>query len=342
MRAFTYARADDAATAVRTAARQDTPKGATLSTGSQTEFLAGGTNLIDYMKLDAMRPGAVVDINGLAAQHGRIELRRDGLHLGALVRMSQLGDDAGVKRDYPVIAETMTLAASAQLRNMASLGGNVLQRTRCSYFRDTSWTACNKRVPGSGCSAIGGVDRKHAVLGVSDKCISTYPGDFAQALVALDAMVEVLGAGGARSFKFEELHRSANEPHLETTLSPGELILGFFIPASPVAKRSTYVKVRDRESYEYAIASCAAALALGAGERVDDARIALGGVAYRPWRAREAEAFLKGKALTPETAAEAGRLAFASAVTHGENAFKPELGAATVARALLQAARMEA
>ena len=291
MQSFTYARADDVATALRfggpaagapLAGRMD----GTPATGSPAEFLAGGTNLIDYLKLDVMHTERVVDINGLQATHGRIEARPDGLYLGALVRMAQLGDDAMVNRDYPVIAQTMQLAASAQLRNMASLGGNVLQRTRCSYFRDTSWKACNKRTPGSGCAALDGENRKHAVLGVSEKCISTYPGDFAQALVAMDARVETVAPGGRRTLRFEELHRGPDEPHIETVLQPGELITAFMVPAGPWTRRSVYMKVRDRESYEYAIASAAVGLDIGADGLVREARIGVGGAAYKPWRAR--------------------------------------------------------
>lgn len=282
MRPFTYTRADDVPTAVRFAAPRAAARVAgTPSTGSPVEFLAGGTNLVDYLKLDVVRTQVVVDINGLQATHGRIEARPDGLYLGALVRMAQLGDDPMVNRDYPVIAQTMKLAASAQLRNMASLGGNVLQRSRCSYFRDTSWKACNKREPGSGCAAMDGENRRHAVLGVNEKCISTYPGDFAQALVALDARIETVSPAGTRTLRFEELHRGPDDPNIETVLQPGELITGFMVPAGPWTRRSLYVKVRDRQSYEYAVTSAAVALDVGADGIVNEARIGLGGVAYK-------------------------------------------------------------
>ena len=331
MQPLAYLRADDPVAAVRAA---------TASTASMA-YLAGGTSLVDCLKLDAVRADVLIDINGLQSNHGRIEARPDGLYLGALVRMAQLGDDSVVNRDYPVIAQTMQLAASAQIRNMATLGGNVLQRTRCSYFRDTSWTACNKRNPGSGCAALDGVNRKHAVLGVSDQCIATYPGDFAQALVALDARVQTLGPRGPRTLRFEELHRGADEPHVESVLHPGELIVGFMVPAGPWTKRSLYLKVRDRESYEFALASAAVALDIGPEGLVREARLGLGGLAYKPWRAHAAEAFLKGKHLDEGTAAAAGRLALQGAATRPANAFKTELGARTVQRALLQAARME-
>ena len=328
MQAFSYVRADDVPAAVR-------------ASTSSSAFLAGGTTLVDCMKLDALRADLLVDINGLQASHGRIDVRPDGLYLGALVRMAQLAEDASVNRDYPVIAQTMKLAASAQLRNMASLGGNVLQRSRCTYYRDTSWGACNKRKPGSGCAALQGENRRHAVLGISDRCISTYPGDFAQALVALDARVQTAGPAGTRTLRFEELHRGPEAPHIETILQPGELITGFMVPAGPWARRSVYVKVRDRESYEFALASAAVGLDLGADGVVREARIGLGGLAYKPWRARPAEAFLKGRRLDEATAAAAGRLALQGARTHKGNAFKTELGARTVERALLQAAALE-
>ena len=341
MRPFSYTRADDLQAAVRAAAAPGARPG-TSATGDRTVFLAGGTNLLDYMKLDVMRPEALVDVNGLEEAHGKIEARPDGLRLGAFVRMSIAADDPAVNRDYPVIAETLKLAASAQLRNMATLGGNVLQRTRCAYFRDVSWRECNKREPGSGCAALGGVNRKHAVLGVSDRCISAYPGDLAQALVALDARVEAAGPAGVRTLRFEDLHLGPDDPHLETALVPGELITGFVVPAGPWTRRSAYVKVRDRQSYAYGLATAAVALDLAADHTVREARIGLGGVAYKPWRAHAAEASLRGKVLDEASAAEAGRIAFQGAVTHGENAYKPDLGARTVARALLQAAAKEA
>ena len=256
--------------------------------------------------------------------------------------MSQAADDPVVNRDYPVIAQTLKLAASAQLRNMASLGGNVLQRTRCNYFRVADYAHCNKRAPGSGCSALDGVNRQHAVLGVNALCISTYPGDLAQALVALDARVETLSPAGGRTIRFEDLHTGPERPEVETVLQPGELITGFLVPAGPWTRRSTYVKVRDRESYQYGLATAAVALDLAPDHTVREARIGLGGVAYRPWRAHRAEAFLKGKALDEATAEQAGRIAFEGAEPRGENAYKLQLGPRTVARALLQASAMEA
>jgi xanthine dehydrogenase YagS FAD-binding subunit len=326
MRGFDYIRATDAASAVQ------------AHRAAHAQFLAGGTTLLDLMKLDVMRPDEVVDINDLANQFGDIQSDEKGLHLGAFAHMAQVADDPDVQRNYPVIAQSLMLAASAQLRNMATLGGNVLQRTRCSYFRDVSWKACNKRNPGSGCAALGGNNRKHAVLGTSEACIATYPGDFAQALVALDAEVEIVGSGGPRHMRFEDLHVvPGNTPDIETRLQPGDLITGFFIPASPLAKRSLYLKVRDRESYEFALASAAVALDLSGGT-VNDVRIALGGVATKPWRAREAEAALKSQTLDESNARRAADAAFTGAVAHGDNQYKIELGKRTLVRALLQVA----
>ena len=338
MRPFSYSRASDAASAVRLA---DQPGARTPPTSSPVQFLAGGTNIIDYMKLGSWEAQGLVDINDLQREHGGVSAGPDGLRLGALARMSQVADDAMVNRDYPVIAQTLQLAASAQLRNMASLGGNVLQRTRCTYFRSPDYAQCNKRRPGSGCAAIGGVNREHAVLGVSDKCISNYPGDFAQALVALDARVETLGPAGRRTLRFEELHLGPEQPDRETVLAPGELITAFVVPAGPHTRRSTYVKVRDRESYQYGLATAAVALDLGADGVVRDARVAMAGVHYRPYRAHAAEAVLKGRRLDAAAADAAGRAAMQGAVTHGRNDYKPELGRRTVARALLQAAALE-
>src|SRR5258706_1442360 len=268
MRPFSYQRVDDDAAAVRAASR-----------GSA--FLAGGTTLLDLMKLDVMQPERLIDINGLARRHGTIAVGDHGLRLGALVPMSAAARHPDVVRDYPVIAQSLAFAASAQLRNMATLGGNVLQRTRCSYFRDPAWTACNKRTPGSGCAARDGVNRKHAVLGVSDHCIASYPGDFAQALVALDATAEIVGPRGTRTSRVADLHRlPGTTPDVETQLASGELITGFTIPGGPW-RRSLYLKIRDRESYEFALTSAAVALDLD-GDTVRAARIALGGVATKP------------------------------------------------------------
>jgi xanthine dehydrogenase YagS FAD-binding subunit len=336
MRPFAYDRAADIGEAARLG--RDTGQG---QTGAHTQFLAGGTTLIDLMKLDVLRPEQVVDINPLESRYGAIEAGPEGLRLGALARMATAADHPAVRQDYPVIAQALDLAASAQLRNMATLGGNLLQRTRCPYYRDTSWGACNKRAPGSGCAAITAVNRNHAVLGVDDSCISQYPGDLAVALIALDAELELEGAR-ARRLPLAELHRPpGGKPDVETNLEPGEVIAAIRVPAGAWTRRSLYLKVRDRASYEFAIASAAVALDLD-GERVRQIRIGLGGLAYRPWRSHEAEAVLAGKALTPELAEAAAHEALKDAVTHGGNDHKPELGRRTLVRALLAAQRLEA
>jgi len=319
----------------------DTPKGAIAASTADSQFLAGGTTLIDLMKLDVMQPQRIIDINPLAAKYGRIETTAEGVSLGALVRMAEAAEDPNLRHDYPVLAQALDLAASPQLRNMATLGGNVLQRTRCPYFRDPSYDACNKRAPGSGCAAIGGLNRKHAVLGASEHCIATYAGDFAQALIALDASVELTGPDGERRMAFDRLHRlPGSRPQLETTLAPGELITAFSVPSGPWTRRSLYLKIRDRRSFAFALASAAVALHLE-GDEVKDARIGLGGVATVPWRAREAEEILKGKPMTEAAAEAAAEAAFAQAQTRDQNAYKPELGRRTLVRALMSAAALE-
>jgi len=331
MRAFIYERATNVAAAAHVSATQ-----------GNTHYLAGGTTLVDLMKLDVIQPDMVVDINPLeSSEHGRIEFSQNGLRLGALVRMADAAGHPQVLEEYPVIGQALKLAASQQIRNMASLGGNVLQRTRCTYFRDTSYTACNKRNPGSGCAAIAGFNRAHAVLGTSDNCIATYPGDFAQSLIALDAMVEIAGLEGVRTIPFAMLHRKPeNTPDKETALRPNELIVSFLVPAAPWTRRSVYLKVRDRESYEFALASAAVALDQQNGT-VRNARIALGGVATVPWRATEAEALLRGKPINEQNARIAADAAFAAAKGSGHNDFKIELGKRTLSRALQQAAALE-
>jgi xanthine dehydrogenase YagS FAD-binding subunit len=325
--------------------RIDSPRAAVAAftaSPEATHYLAGGTTLIDLMKLNVMRPAHVVDINALQrTQLGQITADGSGLRLGALARMAEAAEHPEVKSGYPVIAQALQLAASQQIRNMATLGGNVLQRTRCPYFRDTSYANCNKRNPGSGCAALGGFNRSHAVLGTSEQCIASYPGDFAQALLALDAQVEIDGSGGARRMPFADLHKPPGEtPHIETTLLPGDLITGFNIPAAPWAKRSLYLKIRDRQSYEFALASAAVALDLDNG-KIRQVHIALGGVATRPWRATEAEAALVGNAIDDSTLEAAAEAAFEQALPREHNKFKIELGRRTLVRALHQAAAME-
>ena len=331
MRPFSYESAKDAGEASRLGTGSGQGQ-----TNAGTQFLAGGTTLIDLMKLDVLRPQRVVHIDAIAA-HGTITPSAEGLRLGALVKMSAAAEHPLVLRDYPVLSQSLLLAASAQLRNMATLGGNVLQKTRCSYYRDPSWNACNKRKPGSGCAAIAGFNRNHAVLGVDASCIAQYPGDFGIALVALDAQVELSGPRGARRIPFATLHTDVNgAPHVENTLRPGELIVSFLIPAGGHTRRSLYLKVRDRASYEFAIASAAVALDLD-GDTVRRVGIGLGGMAYKPWRSPEAEQLLVGKPLTEANAQAAASLALATAITHGHNDYKPELARRTLVRALLEA-----
>ena len=327
MRAFTLIRARSPAQAVQA-----------LAEHPEARLMAGGTTLFDLMKLGVERPRTVVDINGIGELAGFDTAGRHELVFGSLARMSDVASDKRLQSDYPALAESLSLAASQQLRNMASLGGNVLQRTRCAYFRGGAPFACNKREPGSGCAAQEGLDRGHALLGASDHCKATYPGDFGVALVAFDAVLDVLGPGGMRSIGFEQLHRLPGErPDLETTLAPGEIIARIRVPATPLGRASVYRKIRDRESYAFALASSAVALKLDRG-KVAEARIALGGVATRPWRARGAEQGLIGRAVTPETALAAGFAAFMDAQPGRHNAFRIDLGARTVADALLIAA----
>ncbi len=343
MRPFAFARADSAKAAIDAHHLADNDSDGVPSVHARSQYVAGGTTLIDLMKLDVMRPELVTDINGLESHtpSGRIEYGPRGLWLGALVRMAAAADHAAVRENFPVIAQSLDLAASPQIRNMATLGGNVLQRTRCTYFRDVSYKACNKRSPGSGCAALKGFNRPHAVLGASEHCIAAYPGDFAQALIALDAQVDIGGFNGSRTIAFAELHKLPGDtPHIETSLSPGDLITAFVVPPTPWARRSLFLKIRDRESYEFALASAAVALDLD-GERARDVRIALGGVAALPWRAHAAEAVLKGQQLDDATLNAAAEKAFERARPQIHNAFKVELGKRTLVRALRQAAAME-
>lgn len=334
MRPFIYERPPSLTAALRLG--EATDRG---PVNAQTQYLAGGTTLIDLMKLDVLRPTRVVDLSG-ARTAEEVEVATDRVRLSAFASMASVADHTHIRSHFPLIAQSLELAASAQLRNMATLGGNVLQRTRCAYFRDPTWSACNKRSPGSGCTALTSPNRNHAILGVDSSCIAQYPGDFAVALMALDATVGILGRGGRRSVPFASLHRSAEgHPELETNLQPGDIIVDFELAALPWAARSLYLKIRDRASYEFAIASVAVALDL-AGEQVRDVRIGLGGMAYQPWRARAAEDALKGQALTEGTADAAARVALQGAVTHGQNGYKPQLARATIVRALLEAKRL--
>src|SRR5919197_1615246 len=267
--------------------------------GPNPAFVAGGTTLIDLMKLNVMTPASLVDINRLPL--GDIEHLPDGgMRIGAMVRNSDLAHDPTVVTRFPVLSQALLSGASPQLRNVATVGGNLLQRTRCSYFRDTAY-ACNKRQPGAGCAAMDGYNRMHAVLGGSDHCIATHPSDMAVALVALDAVVHIQGSDGERTVPVGEFHLLPGQtPHLETVVQPGELLTHVTVPNSPFAAHSAYVKLRDRASYEFALASAAAALELEGG-RIRAVRVALGGVATKPWRAPEAERVLTGATVDATT-----------------------------------------
>jgi len=329
MRPFAYTRPASVAEAVR----------AVAAGGPGTRFLAGGTTLYDLMKLNVETPTDIIDINALDELSGFDTSGSSELVFGALARMSDVAADAQLARDYPALSESLWRAASQQLRNMASVGGNLLQRTRCAYFRGGEPFACNKRKPGSGCAATDGISRGHALLGTSDSCIAVYPGDWAIALVAFDAKVDVLGPNGERTIPLEHLHRlPGSSPDVETVLEPSELILRIRVPVTPLGRASTYHKIRDRESYAFALASAAVALRMD-GDMVRDARIAIGGLATRPWRARTAEQTLIGRQLTAQGARSAGDAALHRASASKDNSFRVELGARTVADALMIASK---
>ncbi|MEI8702022.1 MAG: xanthine dehydrogenase family protein subunit M [Mesorhizobium sp.] len=322
MRDFSYLRANSVDAARQAAALP----GAML--------LAGGTTLIDLAKCGVTEPETVVDISHLKGLD-TITVDDRGVTIGALARMSSVADHAEIKSRFPAVSEALWQTASAQLRNMATIGGNLMQRTRCPYFRDpANFPACNKRTPGSGCSAIGGVTRGHAVLGTSEACIATYPGDLATALVAFDATVH-LGDRQVAAGDFFLLPGAT--PDREHAIEPGEVITAISIPASAAAGRSTYLKVRDRQSYEFAVASAAVGVEFEAdGRTIRDLRVALGGVATKPWRARAVEEALKGKLLEADIVKQASLLAIEGAVDHGANHYKIELAPRVVARAILK------
>ncbi len=309
MKPFDYELAGDAADAVaRVAARPG------------AAFLAGGTNLVDHMKLGIASPDLLVDVTRLG--HDAVEPRPDGgLRIGAAVRNADLAADRLVRERFPVLSQALLAGASGQLRNLATTGGNLLQRTRCVYFQDVT-TPCNKRSPGAGCSALDGYTRYHAILGASEHCVATHPSDMAVALVALDAVVEVEGPGGPRRLAVADLHRLPGDaPHRDTVLEHSELITAVELPALPFAARSAYRKVRDRASYAFALVSVAAALEVRDGT-VRDARIALGGVAHKPWRARAAEDALRGGDATEDAFRAAAEAELAAAAPLRDNAFK--------------------
>jgi xanthine dehydrogenase YagS FAD-binding subunit len=296
-----------------------------------SRWLAGGTNLVDLMRLDVETPRQVVDINGLDL--GTIREKGGLLHVGALVRNSDLAYHPTVQKRLPVLSQALLSGASPQLRNMATVGGNLMQRTRCAYFRDVA-SPCNKRQPGQGCGAKEGYNRMHAIFGASEHCIAVHPSDLCIALAALDVSVHVRGPRGERVIPFGELHTlPGDHPERDTVLAADELITEISVRLSPLAARSSYVKVRDRSSFAFALVSVAAAIEVRSG-RIEEARVALGGVAHRPWRSTAAEAALKGAPLGEETIRRAAQAAVEGAVAQKHNAFKITLAQRTVRRAL--------
>lgn len=338
MEPVTYSVAASAEQAVREFARS----------GGEARYVAGGTTLFDLMKLRVERPRRLIDVTRMG--YDSISTSGEELRIGTNATMSDVAADPTIARDYPVLSEALLKGASQQLRNMATVGANLLQRTRCTYFRHGAGAVaaagavypCNKLNPGSGCAAIAGLDRGQAVLGASEACTAVSPGDWPVALTALEARIEILGPDGPRSLPVSALYRLPGDtPHLEFELHRGELITEIVIPKTGAGRRSTYHKVRDRESFAFALASAAVALRLD-GRRVERAQVALGGVATRPWRAPAAENFLSGRTVDRETALEAARLAFADARPGRHNGFKIELGIRTLADAVVIASERNA
>jgi xanthine dehydrogenase YagS FAD-binding subunit len=298
---------------------------------ANSAFIAGGTTLLDLMKLEVMKPSRVVDLNPLPMRG--VQMREDGLRIGALEKMSDVAVHPEVLTNYPVISEALFHSASAQIRNMASIGGNLLQRTRCGYFRDVN-TPCNKREPGSGCPAIDGENRMHAILGTSASCVATHPSDLAVALVALDASIRIQNGAEERLLKLDDFYLVPGDtPDRENQLRPGELITEVRVPRLPWARRSTYLKIRDRDSYEFALTSAAVALDVD-GDKIRDIRIAVGGVGTKPWNLPKVREALAGQPLTEQTFAAAARLAVDGANPLRHNAFKIDLLQRTIVRAL--------
>jgi xanthine dehydrogenase YagS FAD-binding subunit len=328
MRPFKYVRATD-------------PGAATQAVGANphAKFLAGGTNILDLMKEDVERPNELVDVNRLKLSEIKAA-REGGVVIGALAKNSETANHPLIRKNYPLLTQAIVAGASGQLRNMATNGGNLMQRTRCQYFYDTSMP-CNKREPGTGCGALEGLNRIHAIFGWSEKCVATYPGDMANALYALDAVVRVRGAQGReRTIPVTEFHRLPGDtPEKDNNLGHGELITAIELPKSNFAKNSYYLKVRDRASYAFALVAVAAALELDGG-KVRQARVVLGGVAHKPWRSPEAEAALAGKPASEESFHRAAEAALAGAKPLAYNAYKVELGKRAVVRALMRAARL--
>jgi xanthine dehydrogenase YagS FAD-binding subunit len=325
MHPFTLERPRDLAAALvlrAQAGRNDAP----------AEYIAGGTDMVQLLQEYVRRPGRLVSLAGLL--ENRIDVGPQGLRLGAAATMAEVAAHPAVVEQFPVISEALLESASPQVRNQATMGGNLLQRTRCPYFRDVGYAACNKRAPGSGCAAIGGENRWHAVLGTSENCIATNASDLAVALVALDAAVELRGAGGQRTVPLIDFHRLPDAtPHIETMLEPGEVIAAIAVPANPAARRSHYLKVRDRASFEFAVVSAAVALDMD-GAQIRQARVALGGVGTKPWRVSRVEAALAGASLDPAALRPAAALAAEGAQGRGHNDFKIELMQRAIVRAV--------
>ena len=324
MRPFKYARATDPNAAARA-----------VAANPQAKFLAGGTNVIDLMKEDIERPNELVDLARLPLKE--IKPARGGVSIGALATNTETANHPLIRANYPLLTQAIVAGASGQIRNMATNGGNLLQRTRCQYFYDIGMP-CNKREPGTGCGALQGLNRIHAIFGWSEKCVATYPGDMANALYALDAVVRVRNArGGERTIPIDQFHRLPGDtPQVDTNLEHGELIVAIELPRSGFGKNSYYLKVRDRASYAFALVAVAAALELD-GDAIRQARVVLGGVAHKPWRSREAEAALAGKRATEATFREAAEAAMRDAKPLEHNAYKVELGKRAIVRALTRA-----
>ena len=323
MNPFTYTKATDAADALRHSASEG------------VQYLGGGTNLVDLMRETIERPQALVDVTGLSGDI--VETRDGGLLIGAAARNTTVAEHPLVKTRYPVLTRAIVAGASAQIRNMATVGGNLMQRTRCPYFYDAEGSRCNKRDPGSGCDAIEGFSRGHAILGASQACAATHPSDMCVALAALDAVVHLRGADGTRSVPLTEFHRLPEDhPEIETVLAPGELITAIEVPPLPFAARSAYRKVRDRASFAFALASVAAALDIDDDGTVRDVRLALGGVGTKPWRAWRAEEALRGQPATPDAFRAAVAAELADARPLRDNEFKIQLAERLVASVLAQ------
>ena len=329
MNPFSYSRASDAQNAVTS-----------VAANPEAKFLGGGTNLVDLMKMGVERPAALVDINRLPLTQVEELPGNAGVRIGALVRNSDLAEHPLIITRYPVLSEALLSGASPQLRNLATTAGNLMQRTRCYYFYDPAFSMCNKREPGSGCGALEGYNRIHAILGQSDKCIAVHPSDMCVALAILDATVRVQGPKGERTIAFDEFHRLPGDtPQIETNLQPNELITAVEIAALPFAPRSHYLKVRDRASYAFALVSVAAALELEGG-RIKTARLALGGVAHKPWRAHKAEQALSGKMPNDENFRAAAEAELAAAKGYKYNSFKIELAKRAITQALGTVSKM--